>query len=97
MYFDWPGWAFLVIPKVAFSISNDCIDANITTQQTNPKLAKKVKSNLDNAYSYLAGNAFGRDKKGRVQKDDSQVQAEIQAAHGGEEYTAYVYYEFEIV
>ncbi|KAE9979578.1 hypothetical protein BLS_009676 [Venturia inaequalis] len=65
--------------------------------QTNAKLAKKVKSNLDGAYSYLAGNAIGRDKKGRAQKDDSAMQAELAAAHGGEDYTAYVYYEFEIV
>lgn len=64
--------------------------------QTTSKQAKRVKTNLDSNYSYLAGNAFGRDKKGRVQKDDSAISAEIQAAHGGEEYTAYVYYEFEI-
>lgn len=56
-----------------------------------------MKSNLDSAYSYLAGNAFGRDKKGRVQKDDAAMQAELAAAHGGDDYTAYVYYEFEIV
>jgi V-type H+-transporting ATPase subunit C len=46
----------------------------------------------------LAGNAFGRDKRGRVKKDDSSMTADLQAAGhgGGEEYTAYVYFEFEI-
>jgi V-type H+-transporting ATPase subunit C len=45
----------------------------------------------------LAGNAFGRDKKGRVKKDDQAMAAEMQAASGGgEEYTAFVYYEFEL-
>ncbi|KAE8325541.1 hypothetical protein BDV39DRAFT_194337 [Aspergillus sergii] len=34
------------------------------------KQADKAKHNLDEKYSYLAGNAFGRDKKGRVKKDD---------------------------
>ena len=65
--------------------------------QTSSKLAKKAATNLDAAYSYLAGNAFGRDKKGRVKKDDSAMVAEMQAASaGGEEYTAFVYYEFEL-
>jgi V-type H+-transporting ATPase subunit C len=71
--------------------------------QTNPKQAKKAKTSLDTAYSYLGGNAFGRDKKGKVTKDDSALSSEMAAAgvgaHGGEgsEYTAYVYYDFEII
>ena len=67
--------------------------------QTNAKAAKKAKSNLDAAYSYLGGNAFGRDNKGRVKKDDSAMSAEMQATGhtGDQEYTAYVYYEFEVV
>ncbi|KAH7096043.1 vacuolar ATP synthase subunit C [Paraphoma chrysanthemicola] len=67
--------------------------------QTNAKAAKKAKSNLDSAYSYLGGNAFGRDNKGRIQKDDSATSADMQqAGHlGDQEYTAYVFYEFEIV
>jgi len=67
--------------------------------QTNGKAAKKAKSNLDTAYSYLGGNAFGRDNKGRVKKDDSAMSAEMQATGhtGDQEYTAYVYYEFEVV
>ncbi|KAH7414524.1 hypothetical protein DE146DRAFT_674075 [Phaeosphaeria sp. MPI-PUGE-AT-0046c] len=67
--------------------------------QTNAKAAKKVKTNLDGAYSYLGGNAFGRDNKGRIKKDDSAMSADMQqAGHmGDQEYTAYVYYEFEVV
>ncbi|KAM3065135.1 Vacuolar ATP synthase subunit C [Clarireedia jacksonii] len=69
--------------------------------KSNPKGAKKAKTALDSAYSYLGGNAFGRDKKGKALKDDSTLSSEIAAAGmgGGEgnEYTAYVYYEFEII
>ncbi|KAI1209476.1 ATPase, V1 complex, subunit C [Annulohypoxylon truncatum] len=68
---------------------------------TNTKLAKEVKAALDSSYSYLGGNAFGRDKRGRITKDDAALTSEMAAAglgHGGEgnEYTAYVYYEFEL-
>lgn len=69
-----------------------------TFSQTTPKQAKKVKTSLDSAYSYLGGNAFGRDKKGKITKDDAALSSEMAAAGmGGEgnEYTAYVYYEFE--
>lgn len=71
--------------------------------KTTPKQAKKAKASLDSTYSYLGGNAFGRDKKGKVTKDDSALSSEMAAAgvgaHGGEgaEYTAYVYYDFEII
>lgn len=71
--------------------------------QANAKSAKKAKTSLDATYSYLGGNAFGRDKKGKVTKDDSALSSEMAAAGvgggGGEgsEYTAYVYYDFEIV
>ncbi|KAI9050745.1 hypothetical protein LZ554_004865 [Drepanopeziza brunnea f. sp. 'monogermtubi'] len=71
--------------------------------KANSKSAKKAKLALDTAYSYLGGNAFGRDKKGKVTKDDSALSSEMAAAgvagHGGEgsEYTAYVYYDFQIV
>lgn len=67
--------------------------------QTDAKSAKKVKANLDTNYSYLGGNAFGRDNKGRVKKDDSALTAEMQSSGhvGDQEYTAYVYYEFEVV
>jgi V-type H+-transporting ATPase subunit C len=70
----------------------------LTKPQTTSKAARKIKTNLDKSFSYLAGNAFGRDKKGRVTKDDSSVGEFAAAAQGGggEEYTAYVYYEFEM-
>ena len=73
--------------------------ADDMVEQTTPKLAKKARGSLDVAYSHLGGKAFGRDKKGRVQKDDSATSADMQAAgHMGDggEYSAYVCYEFEI-
>jgi len=67
--------------------------------KTNSKQAKKVKTALDSAYSHLGGNAFGRDKRGRITKDDASLTTEIAAAGfstgEGNEYTAYVYYELE--
>lgn len=58
-----------------------------------------MKTALDSAYSYLGGNAFGRDKRGRVTKDDASLTSEMAAvglgAAEGSEYTAYVYYEIE--
>ncbi|KAG5930946.1 hypothetical protein E4U53_002040 [Claviceps sorghi] len=67
--------------------------------QTTPKSAPKVKTALDSSYSYLGGNAFGRDKRGRVTKDDAAMSSEMAAAGfgpgEGQEYTAYVYYELE--
>ncbi|KAK0633572.1 hypothetical protein B0T14DRAFT_533763 [Immersiella caudata] len=67
--------------------------------KTTPKQAKKVKANLDAAYSYLGGNAFGRDKRGRVTKDEPSLTSEMAAAGlstaEGSEYTPYVYYEFD--
>ncbi|KAL8851267.1 MAG: hypothetical protein Q9221_003797 [Calogaya cf. arnoldii] len=68
--------------------------------RTTPKLAKKARFLLDKSYSYLGGNAFGRDKKGRVTKDDSSTSADMQAAgHMGDggDYSPYVCYEFEIL
>ncbi|KAL4809566.1 hypothetical protein BDV18DRAFT_132348 [Aspergillus unguis] len=57
------------------------------------KQADKAKKNLDDKYSYLAGNAFGRDKKGRVKKEDPSEMHGVEG--GGADYTAYVYYDFE--
>ena len=72
----------------------------LTCWQTTPKLGKKAKTALDSAYSYLGGNAFGRDKRGRVTKDDAALTSEIAAAglgsSEGSEYTPYVYYEIEL-
>ncbi|KAL1883850.1 hypothetical protein VTK73DRAFT_7638 [Phialemonium thermophilum] len=66
--------------------------------KTSEKQAKKAKAALDSAYSYLGGNAMGRDKRGRVTKDDAALTSEMAAAGlggDGNEYTAYVYYEVE--
>lgn len=57
----------------------------------------RVRAALDLAYGYLAGNALGRDAKGRPKKDDQATQSEMAGAgHGDAEYTPYVYYEIEI-
>ncbi|KAJ5677843.1 uncharacterized protein N7477_003476 [Penicillium maclennaniae] len=56
------------------------------------KQADRAKKNLEDKYSYLAGNAFGRDKKGRVKRDDPN---EMHGAEGNAEYTPFVFYEFE--
>lgn len=57
-----------------------------------------MKTALDSAYSFLGGNAVGRDKRGRVTKDDASLTSEMAAAGlgvgEGSEYTPYVYYEF---
>jgi V-type H+-transporting ATPase subunit C len=67
--------------------------------QTTAKLSPKLKSDLDRSYSYLGGNAFGKDKAGNVAKDDASPTSDMAAAGlgagDGPEYTAYVYYEFE--
>ncbi len=66
--------------------------------QTTQKNSKKARYGLDQNYSYLAGNAFNRDKKGRIMKDDSTISAEMAAAGQGHdaEYSAYVCYDFEL-
>ncbi|CAK7273733.1 Vacuolar ATP synthase subunit C [Sporothrix epigloea] len=67
--------------------------------KTSPRTVSKVKTSLDAAYSYLGGNAFGRDKKGKITKDDASLSSDMAAAGvglgDGNEYMAYVYYEFE--
>lgn len=67
--------------------------------KTTPQQAGNVKKALDSAYSYLGGNAFGRDKHGRVTKDSASLTAEMAAAGisgDTDEYTAYVYYEIDL-
>ncbi|KAI1932764.1 Vacuolar ATP synthase subunit C [Ophidiomyces ophidiicola] len=61
---------------------------------TTSKHSRKTKALLDDSYSYLGGNAFIRDKKGRVRKDESEMQ-HLASGESGADYTAYVYYEFE--
>ncbi|KAK2750332.1 Vacuolar ATP synthase subunit C [Myotisia sp. PD_48] len=63
--------------------------------KTTSKQAKKVKASLDDSYSYLGGNAFVRDKKGRVRKDDPADFHQV-GGDAAAEYTAFVYYEFDI-
>ncbi|KAF4123311.1 V-type H+-transporting ATPase subunit C [Geosmithia morbida] len=67
--------------------------------KTTPKVAPKVKTALDSQFSYLGGNAFGRDKRGKITKDDAAMSSEMAAAGlgigEGNEYTAYVFYELE--
>lgn len=63
----------------------------LQTQTT--KQADRAKQNLENKYSYLAGNAFGRDKKGRMQRDDPGEMHP--GGEGSADYTPYVFYEFE--
>lgn len=71
----------------------------LTYIQTTPKQAKKARTGLDATFAYLAGNAFGKDKRGRPKKDDSSLSADMQAAGQvgeGAEYSAYVCYELEL-
>ncbi|KAK3192773.1 Vacuolar ATP synthase subunit C [Lecanicillium sp. MT-2017a] len=66
--------------------------------KTNTKQVAKVKGALDERFAFLGGNAFGRDKRGRLTKDDAAFSTEMAAAGlggDGNEYTAYVYYEVE--
>ncbi|EGD91701.1 hypothetical protein H112_00810 [Trichophyton rubrum D6] len=60
------------------------------------KNVKKIKDALDSSYSYLGGNAFTRDKKGRVRKDDPNEMQQVGVPDTAAEYTAFVYYEFEV-
>ncbi|MCJ1284714.1 hypothetical protein MMC26_004050 [Xylographa opegraphella] len=87
------GWSEAVMAWV------HVLALRVFVETTTPKLAKKARNSLDQSYSYLAGNAFGRDKKGRITKDDSSTSADMQAAGqmgDGGDYSAYVCYDFEI-
>lgn len=67
--------------------------------QSDTKKAHKAKQGLDAEFGYLAGNAFGRDKKGRISKDQGMSQNDmVGGAAGGDaaEYCAYVYYDIEL-
>ncbi|KAI9735287.1 MAG: Vacuolar ATP synthase subunit C [Cirrosporium novae-zelandiae] len=64
--------------------------------RVNLKQAKKVKSALDTNYSYLGGNAFTRDKKGRITNDNAgSSEMHMQIGESGD-YSAFVCYEFEV-
>ncbi len=77
-----------------------CCGANaLCSSQTTGKYEKKARDGLDTAFSYLAGNAFGRDKKGKVTKDDSSTGADMQAAGqmgDAGEYSPYVCYDLAV-
>ncbi|KAI9829796.1 MAG: Vacuolar ATP synthase subunit C [Phylliscum demangeonii] len=65
--------------------------------KTTAKQAPKVKQALDARYAYLGGQAFGRDKKGRIVKDEAGMASDLASTgHGGGDYSAYVCYEFGI-
>ena len=67
-------------------------------EKTTGNKESKARRGLDTAFSYLAGNAFGRDKKGKPTKDDSSLGADMQAAGqmGDGEYSPYVCYGLEV-
>lgn len=91
--------AMLTVCILPFPVGDQCHSANTLALQTTGKLEKKTRSGLDTAFSYLAGNAFGRDKKGRVTKDDSSMGADMQAAGqmgDGGDYSAYVCFDLEV-
>ncbi|KAJ5691160.1 hypothetical protein N7488_011895 [Penicillium malachiteum] len=89
-------WVHVLVLRVfvetvlRYGLPLDFVCALIRTPSV--KQADKAKQNLEEKYSYLAGNAFGRDKKGRVKRDDPN---EMHGAEGSADYTAYVLYEFE--
>jgi V-type H+-transporting ATPase subunit C len=72
----------------------------LTPLKTTGKQEKRVRQGLDKEYAYLAGNAMGKDKKGRPTKDDSELQGDMQAAGQGggdsSEYSPYVCYDLEV-
>ncbi|KAJ5494276.1 ATPase V1 complex subunit C [Penicillium fimorum] len=90
-------WIHILVLRVfvetvlRYGLPLDFVCALVRTQTT--KQADRAKQNLENKYSYLAGNAFGRDKKGRMQRDDP---GEMHTGgEGSADYTPYVFYEFE--
>lgn len=55
----------------------------------------KVKDTLEGKYAYLGGNAYGKDKKGKILRKDEASVAEFTAG-SGESYTPFVEYVFEV-
>jgi V-type H+-transporting ATPase subunit C len=57
---------------------------------------------MDSEFAYLAGNAFGRDSKGRVKKDEgmsgggADLVAGAGSEGGGADYSAYVVYDIDV-
>lgn len=68
---------------------------NAVIRSKSEKYAKKVKSNLEEEFGYLGGNAFGRDKKGKIKDDVADVTAGV---HGLQvDYSPFCYFEFEVL
>lgn len=51
---------------------------------------------MDSEYAYLAGNAFGKDKKGRPKKDEGMGAADTVAGGETGEYSAYICYDIDV-
>ena len=74
----------------------------LTFLQTDKKRDSRARKGLDSEFSYLAGNAFGRDSKGRPKKDEgmSGGGAVLVAGAAGEgasgDYSAYVVYTIDV-
>lgn len=51
---------------------------------------------LDAEYGYLAGNAFGKDSKGRLQKDEGLGAVDVIAGGDQADYSAYVCYQIAV-
>ncbi|EXJ82100.1 V-type H+-transporting ATPase subunit C [Capronia coronata CBS 617.96] len=64
--------------------------------KTDAKREKKVRQALDEEYAYLAGNAFGKDSKGRIKKDEGIGSADIAAGGEQSDYSAYVCYQIAV-
>lgn len=86
-------WSGYVLFCSVFRFTVATTDVLYFLQTQTAKQADRAKQNLENKYSYLAGNAFGRDKKGRMQRDDPGEMHP--GGEGSADYTPYVFYEFE--
>ncbi|KAK5403911.1 Vacuolar ATP synthase subunit C [Exophiala xenobiotica] len=64
--------------------------------KTDSKREKKARQGLDSEYSYLAGNAFGRDSKGRLKKDEGMSGTDLVTGGDQNDYSAYVCYVIDV-
>ncbi|KAL2405019.1 V-type proton ATPase subunit C [Exophiala dermatitidis] len=64
--------------------------------KTDSKREKKIRQALDAEYGYLAGNAFGKDSKGRLQKDEGLGAVDVIAGGDQADYSAYVCYQIAV-
>ncbi|RMZ80371.1 hypothetical protein DV738_g2833, partial [Chaetothyriales sp. CBS 135597] len=79
-----------------YGLPPDFVGALIKTDR---KRAEKARKGLDTQYAYLAGNAFGRDKKGRASKEEGVgggAGADLVASSDTSDYSAYVVYEIDL-